>query len=45
MMTGAIEKRRDFLAYCDIHTKRPANLRAQAQVTQLMARPASLAVG
>jgi glutathione S-transferase len=37
MMIGAIEKRPEFLAYCAVHTKRPAALRAQAQATQRVA--------
>jgi glutathione S-transferase len=37
MMTGAIEKRPEFVAYCEVHTRRPAALLAQAQVTQLVA--------
>ncbi len=37
MMTGAIEKRPEFLTYCEVHTKRPANLRAQAHATKLLA--------
>lgn len=41
MMTGAIEKRSEFVAYCEVHTKRPAALRAQAQITEPMAQAAS----
>jgi glutathione S-transferase len=37
MMTGAIEKRDEFVAYCEPHTKRPAALRAQAQAMRLVA--------
>jgi glutathione S-transferase len=37
MMTGALEKRSEFEAYCEVHTKRPANLRAQAKATELVA--------
>lgn len=35
MMTGAIEKRGEFVTYCEVHTKRPASLRAQAQAATL----------
>jgi glutathione S-transferase len=41
MMTGAIEKRREFLAYRDAHINRPAALRAQEQGKELMAQPLS----
>jgi glutathione S-transferase len=41
MMTGAIEKRSEFLAYRDAHINRPAALRAQQQAKELMAQPMS----
>ncbi len=41
MMTGAIEKRGEFLAYRDAHINRPAALRAQARTRELMALPMS----
>jgi glutathione S-transferase len=41
MMTGAIEKRSEFLAYREAHINRPAALRAQEQAKELMAQPAT----
>jgi glutathione S-transferase len=42
MMTGAIEKRGEFVAYCEAHIKRPAALRAQALAQELMTQAAQL---
>jgi glutathione S-transferase len=42
MLTGAIEKRGEFVAYCEAHTKRPAALRAQAQAQELVTQAAQL---
>jgi glutathione S-transferase len=41
MMTGAIEKRSEFLAFREAHINRPAALRAQQQAKELMAQPMS----
>jgi glutathione S-transferase len=41
MMTGAIEKRSEFLVYRDAHINRPAALRAQGLAQELMAQPAT----
>jgi len=41
MTIGAIEKRGEFVSYCEVHTKRPAALRARVQATEVVAEAAS----